>query len=142
MMLKERVKALRTEKGLSQAELARLAGITERSVQRYEAGASYPQMAAIEKLASALGTSVDDLLGREDQAIIDLGQTEGKRAQRDFLKQAQQFSTLMAGGDIPDEDREEAFLMIMEAYTLASKRAKKYTPKKYRKTEENNTENQ
>lgn len=136
-MLKERIKALRTEKGLSQAELARLAGVTERSVQRYEAGASYPQMASIEKLATALGTSVDDLLGREDQAIMELGQNEGKRAQRDFLKEAQQFSALMAGGDIPDEDREEAFLMIMEAYTLASKRAKKFTPKKYRKTEKN-----
>ena len=141
MMLKDNIKALRTEKGLSQAELARRAGVTERSIQRYEAGASYPQMSAIEKLATALGTSVDDLLGREDQAIIDLGQSEGKRKQRDFLKQAQRFSSLMAGGDIPDEDREEAFLMIMEAYTLASKRAKKYTPKKFRKAEEDNADN-
>ncbi len=142
MKFSERLKQFRTDRGLTQNELAGKASITARSLQRYESGASFPRMPAIEKLAEALEISVDTLLGKDGQAIANLGETEGTRVQRDFIKQAEQFSSLMAGGEIPDEDKEAAFMMIMKAYTIAKEKNKVFTPKKYRKGQKNDSDAQ
>ena len=142
MAFKEKLKTLRTRVGLTQPELAKKAGITVRTLQRYESGVSYPKMDTVQKLADALETSVENLLDREDRDIIALGETEGARTQRDFLKQAERFSALMAGGEIPEEDKEAAFMMIMKAYTIAKEKNQVFTPKKYRKPKKNNSATQ
>ncbi len=142
MAFKEKLKVLRTRVGLTQPELAKKAGITVRTLQRYESGVSYPKMDTVQKLADALETSVENLLDREDRDIIALGETEGARTQRDFLKQAERFSALMAGGEIPEEDKEAAFMMIMKAYTIAKEKNQVFTPKKYRKPKKNNSATQ
>ena len=142
MAFKEKLKTLRTRVGLTQPELAEKAGITVRTLQRYESGVSYPKMDTVQKLADALETSVENLLDREDRDIIALGETEGARTQRDFLKQAERFSALMAGGEIPEEDKEAAFMMIMKAYTIAKEKNQVFTPKKYRKPKKNNSATQ
>ncbi len=42
---------------------------------------------------------------------------------------------LFAGGEMADEDMREMVDAIQEAYLIAKKSNKKYTPKKYRKGE-------
>jgi thioredoxin reductase len=42
---------------------------------------------------------------------------------------------LFAGGEMADEDMREMVDAIQEAYLIAKKNNKKYTPKKYRKDE-------
>ena len=42
---------------------------------------------------------------------------------------------LMNGGEMADEDMREMVDAIQEAYLIAKKNNKKYTPKKYRKDE-------
>lgn len=43
-----------------------------------------------------------------------------------------------SGGEMAEEDMDELMLAIQEAYIDAKKRNKKYTPKKYRKQNEEN----
>ena len=43
---------------------------------------------------------------------------------------------LFAGGEMAEEDMDTMMLAIQEAYVIAKRNSKKYTPKKYRKTED------
>lgn len=53
---------LRTEKGLSQAQLAELLGISDKAVSKWENGLSKPHIETLKKLAVALDTSFDKML--------------------------------------------------------------------------------
>jgi transcriptional regulator with XRE-family HTH domain len=57
--LKQRAKDL----GISNAEAARRAEVAERSYANYTAGERQPKLAALAKIAKALGTTPDYLLG-------------------------------------------------------------------------------
>jgi ribosome-binding protein aMBF1 (putative translation factor) len=48
------VRALREQRGWSQAELARAAGMTQPAVARFEAGGTVPTLPVLERLANAL----------------------------------------------------------------------------------------
>lgn len=52
---------LRKEKGLSQVEVAKQAGISTRQYQRVEAGEHLPNVAPAIKIAKILGTTVEKL---------------------------------------------------------------------------------
>jgi transcriptional regulator with XRE-family HTH domain len=63
MPLGDRIKELRTELGLSQAELAQRVGSTDaRQISRYENGRITPSVDAIARLAQALDVSLDYLV--------------------------------------------------------------------------------
>lgn len=134
MKFSERLKELREMAEMTQEQLAKKSGVQCRMIQRYEAGTSHPRYSAAEKLADALNVSVDKLMGKEEKSFAEYGEEHGAKAQRDLIAQAQKFSALFAGGDIPDEDKDEAFKIIVQAYSKATEiNKKKYTPKKYRK---------
>ncbi len=72
-----RIKRLRIEKGLSQAELATAAGVTYQSVQEWEReDGTAPARKRIGLVAAALGvkplTLITDVIELEDEAAIDL----------------------------------------------------------------------
>jgi ribosome-binding protein aMBF1 (putative translation factor) len=50
---------LRERNGLSQHQLARAAGMQVESVERFEAGAYLPSLPVLERVAKALGVSLD-----------------------------------------------------------------------------------
>jgi transcriptional regulator with XRE-family HTH domain len=52
------VRALREQRGWSQAELARAAGMTQPAVARFEAGGTVPTLPVLERLANALGADL------------------------------------------------------------------------------------
>lgn len=62
----ERLKQIRTARGLSQKIVADNAGITAAQVSRYEAGLQTPTEDAIRRIAQFLGVSADYLLGLTD----------------------------------------------------------------------------
>ena len=62
----KRIQMLRKELGWTQKELAEKLYVTDRSVSKWERGLNYPDMAMLEPLATALGTTVVYLLGIED----------------------------------------------------------------------------
>jgi transcriptional regulator with XRE-family HTH domain len=59
---------LRFAAGLSQAELARRAGVYPTTVMRNEAGTSAGRPGTIKKLADALGVGVDELCAESEAA--------------------------------------------------------------------------
>ena len=62
MPLGERIKALRSEAGLSQAELAEHVGGDGRQISRYENGRITPSLDALARIAQALNISLDHLV--------------------------------------------------------------------------------
>lgn len=66
MLLKERVRELRKEKGETQVQVAEAIGIADRHYQRFERGANLPNLENAWKLADHFGVSIDYLVGRSD----------------------------------------------------------------------------
>ena len=124
MTFGEKVKAERTKLGMSQDELAAKIGVTRRIIGSYENDKSRPRgMERYKKLAESLNVNVNYLLSEDDAFIADVEDKYGRRGAR----QAQE--------EMADEDMREMVDAIQEAYLIAKKNNKKYTPKKYRKDE-------
>ena len=131
---KDRLKEKRAEAGLTQAELAQKAGVTTRTIQNYEMGERVPSNLGIaQKLADALGTTVEYLLGSGGKLIVEAHEKGGAKAARDVDELVSEVQGLFAGGRLDDEAMDGVMQALMDAYWLAKKENRKYTPKKYRK---------
>jgi len=73
----EILKRLRSERSLSQQELADLVGVHVRQVSKYEMGTSLPTLERIRRMAEVLDVSADDLV---------FGSTKRKKPAADSLK--------------------------------------------------------
>ena len=69
MTLAQRVKALRSKAGLSQAELADKLVVAREDVAGRESGQSPPDIETLESLAALFGVGTDELLGK-DGAVL------------------------------------------------------------------------
>ena len=61
----ERLAALRKEKGLTQAQLAEILNVSNKTISRWETAEGYPEITLLVPLAKALGVTVDELLAEE-----------------------------------------------------------------------------
>ena len=68
MRLDEALKRTRTQKGVSQRESARAAGVSVTQYQNYEYGKSEPTASVLIALADYFDVSLDYLVGRSDVA--------------------------------------------------------------------------
>ena len=59
---------LRTGKGLTQKELGKLLGVSNKAVSKWETGEAKPRLDTVNKLSAILGVSVSELLGDEAEA--------------------------------------------------------------------------
>ncbi len=66
MEISERLRELRTEKNLSQAQLAAATGLSQSAIARWELGKTEPTASAIVVLVKFFGESADYLLGLSD----------------------------------------------------------------------------
>lgn len=66
MTFGERLRQLRTEKGLTQKQLAVETGTSERGIQNYEMGIRNPAFDVLIDLADYFDVSLDYLCGRSD----------------------------------------------------------------------------
>jgi len=71
-MVAERIKALRTARGWTQAELARKLGVTRNGVNSWEQGLSMPSPAYLVELAKVFSVSTDYLLGLERLDVVNV----------------------------------------------------------------------
>lgn len=69
-MLGDRIRALRLSRGLTQVQLAELAGVSRQLVGAVEADRHLPRVDAAVRLASALATTVEELLAPETRDVI------------------------------------------------------------------------
>lgn len=65
---RQRLREVREERGLSQAQLAARAGLQPAAVSHFETGGRKPSFENLVKLAEALSVTTDYLLGRERAA--------------------------------------------------------------------------
>ncbi len=76
MTFQERLNRLRRERGLSQEDLAEVVGVTRQAVQKWESGASRPDMDNLTALADYFGVTLDYLvMGREQ---VPAAQSQGQ----------------------------------------------------------------
>lgn len=65
-MIQERIKELRQEKSLSQANVAKAIGVSQKAIDYWERGINEPKASYIIALADFFGVSCDYLLGKEN----------------------------------------------------------------------------
>ena len=136
MTFGEKVKNERNRLGLNQDELAKKIGVTRRVISSYENDSSRPRgTERYKKLAEALGVNINYLLSEDEAFIADVEDNYGHRGAKQAKELLAEVTGLFAGGEMADEDMREMVDAIQEAYLIAKKDNKKYTPKKYRKDE-------
>jgi len=82
MSFAQRLKKARTDKGLSQTELAKQVGIHYTQIGRYETKGAQPSADVLSKLANALGVSSDFLTNGTSDDLAESSLTDN-----DFLNQ-------------------------------------------------------
>lgn len=132
MTFGEKIKELRTEKGLSQTQLGNAIGVSMRTIRGWETEGRYPKQHDIYmKLAQTLQCEVSYLMGDQEVFLTDVAQQYGSRGSQQAQAILEQTAAMFAGGELSEEDQ-IAFLTEIQALYLDSKqRAKKFTPKKY-----------
>jgi len=59
------LKAIRKAKGMTQAQLSKAAKIHRITISKYETGRVDPTLDSAEKLAAALGVTIEELIGKK-----------------------------------------------------------------------------
>ena len=135
MVFKDRLKEKRLEAGLTQVEFAGKAGVTTRTIQNYELGNRKPaNMEVIQRIADALNTTTEYLLGSSGAYVVEAQERGGAKAARDIEELVSEVTGLFAGGELSEEAIEGAMKALNDAYWMAKEKNRKYTPKKYRKS--------
>lgn len=70
MGLGENIKQLRKNKGLTQKKLGELIGVKAITIRKYESNEREPNLITLNKIADALGVTINDLLTEDDKQIL------------------------------------------------------------------------
>ena len=104
------VLARRKQLGLTQEELARMVGTSKQMVSKYELGQRSPKIIMARAFATALGTTLDELL--------DIERTEEETME---IPKTQEARILATGIDkLPKEQREQALSVIRAMFAKYS----------------------
>lgn len=69
MEFKDRLKDLRTKRGLSQRNLGDIIGVTHATINMYESGKRTPEVEKLEALCDFFNVSMDYMRGKEDLSV-------------------------------------------------------------------------
>ena len=129
MNFSEKLRSLRRERKINQAELAARVGVSPRSIASWEGGESYPRYKeTYEALAKTLGVEVNYLRTEDDAVGHDAGQKYGIRGNQNVEEIIRKTTQLFAGGELSDLDK-AAFMLEMQKIYMDSKiREHSYTP--------------
>ena len=134
MNFSEKVRQARTQKGLTQGQLAKEIGVVQRTVASYETDNRYPRTKAqYAKLAEALNVDINYLLTENEEFTLEARKKYGPNGAKQAKMLVSQIAGLFAGGNLSDEDKDAVMKAMQQVYWDAKKENKKYTPKKYRK---------
>ena len=136
MKFSDRLKGLREKNDMTQEQLAKVSGVSPRTIQRYECGTSRPRLDAAEKLAKALNISVDQLLGTDGMLVAQAAEQYGARGAKQAQQLTDEVTGLFTGGELAQDDMDvmmQAIKALQDIYWESKARnVEKYTPKKYR----------
>lgn len=113
--LGDRIRRYRLAKGLTQAELAKLVGASQRMINYYEVHGVSPSPDLLVKIADALDVSIDELFGRKPRARREAAAPAGESLRRRRrLKRIEELS----------RDDQAALLRMMDALADRSSKRK------------------
>lgn len=72
----ERLKSLRKSKKMTQIELSRVLGVDHTTISKWESGIYETDFETAQRIAQYFGVSADYLLGKENQEVKNLTETE------------------------------------------------------------------
>lgn len=131
MAFASKLKDLREAKNMTQEELANYCNVSLKTISRYESGQTKPRYRkTYDALAEALDTTHDYLVTDEEDFILKARERYGNEAARDAEEMVQGVIGLMAGGELPEEDKKAILDAISEAYYITKTENKKYNPHK------------
>lgn len=131
----QKIKEGRREQKLNQQELARLVGVSKRSIAAYETTDTKPRGTVMMRLAQALKVSVDYLIIDEIQdpdhgfahtAYLQAAKERfGYRAVAEMEALLRRNTALFAGGELDQEAKDAFFEALMKAYLTCKEEARK-----------------
>lgn len=134
MKFGEKLKKLRTNKGLTQDEVSTAIGTSRRTYISYEQEGRYPRKREVYgKLANTLDCDVNYLMTEDEEFISNVSEQYGFRGKRQAEELVSELSGMFAGGELSDSDMDAVMIALQKAYFNCKEDNKKYTPKKYRK---------
>lgn len=137
MLFCDKLKYHRTLKGETQDECAKGLGITRRRLCYYEDGTRYPRDRAFyDTLADYFGVDKNYFLTENEMFMTEAAAKYGTRGLAQARVLMAETTALFAGGELPEEDMEAFIRQLQEAYFDSKERAKKFTPNKYRKADD------
>ena len=137
MKFGDKVKELRTREKMTQAELAKVVGISPRTIFAYENEENYPRRREIyKKLADFFKVDLNYLLTEDEEFITYATEEYGTKGQEQAIELLEQASALFAGGDLSEDDQLAFVHEIQQLYLDSKERSKRFTPIRYRKNKE------
>lgn len=140
MTFGEKVRQARIALDLSQTELAKKTGISERSLYTYEQMGTMPRMGNVKKIAEALCVSVGYLMDEEEEDrekdidkdifLANVKNEYGIKGAKEASEVITRASALFAGGELDEEAKDLFFRSIMEVYLDSKEEARaKFAPR-------------
>lgn len=130
MTFGERIRELRTQKGLTQAQLALQMNMSVRTIKNYELGTSLPRTRdTYQRLADFFNVNINYLLTEDESFLLHAGSAYGSRGRQQANALIAEVNGLFTGGDIAEEDMDEMMRAIQDAYWIAKANNRKYAPK-------------
>lgn len=135
MTFSDKIKRAREMVQLTQQELAKEVGVSQRTIASYESGGARARKSTTEKLACALKVSVkylsDDTCTdplqdiEKDEYVNQARELHGAKGARDMTELLRDNAALFAGGILSQEQKDEFFQAVMTAYVTCREEAKK-----------------
>lgn len=133
MKFGEKLKKLRTEKNLTQKNVAAAIGVSQRTYVSYEQDGRYPRKRELYgKLAEVLGCETNYLMTEDEEFISAAANQYGSRGKRQAEELVNELSGMFAGGELSESDMDAVMIALQKAYFDCKENNKKYIPKKYR----------
>ena len=87
-------------------------------------------MEVIQKIADALATTTEYLLGSSGAYVVEAHEKGGAKAARDIDELVSEVTGMFAGGQLSEEALEGAMKALNDAYWMAKEKNKKYGRRK------------
>jgi len=122
MKFSDKIKELRSSKGVTQANMAGTLGVSIRTITNYENGKSYPKdRKKIDQLAQYFDVSSNYILTEDEEFIMDAINQYVTRGTKQAHNLLDDIGSIFANGNITENKKDELIEALQKAYFTATK---------------------
>lgn len=124
-----KVKDARKKHSLTQGDLARILGVSRRTVTAWETDTALPRTRKVyQKLADTLEVSMNYLLEADEETLTGSEDGAKRDSRREAVELVNELSGLFSGGQMAEEDMDELMFAVQNAYFEAKRKKKRKSP--------------